>query len=135
MPHIVVEYSANLEEDLDIRGLVEKVHEAALASGVFEIGAVRTRAERRDVYRIADGDTDNGFIHVDLRIAPGRDAATRKRVAQSVLDVVAEATRPVFARSGLGLSAEVHEIDNSAAVRINNLHERMAAEGAPRRAS
>jgi 5-carboxymethyl-2-hydroxymuconate isomerase len=135
MPHIVVEYSANLEKDLDIAGLVDKVHEAVLASGVFELGAVRTRAERRDVYRIADGDPDNGFVHVDLRIAPGRDGATRKRVAEAVLDVVASATRQIFARSGLGLSVEVREIDNSAAVRLNNLHERMAAKGAARRAA
>jgi 5-carboxymethyl-2-hydroxymuconate isomerase len=77
MPHIVVEYSANLEKSIDIRALVRRVHEAVLASGVFELGAVRTRAERREVYEIADGDPDNGFIHVGLSIAPGRDAATR----------------------------------------------------------
>ena len=71
MPHIVVEYSANLDKDLDIRNLVDRVHEAVLASGVFELGAVRTRAERRDVYRVADGDPNNGFVHVDIRIAPG----------------------------------------------------------------
>jgi 5-carboxymethyl-2-hydroxymuconate isomerase len=129
MPHIIVEYSANLEPSVDIPALLREVHKAALASGVFQIGAIRTRAERRDQFVIADGDPSNGFIHVDMRIAPGRDAATRMRVAQTVLDVVAGATRDVFARTGLGLSAEVREIDNSAAARLNNLHERMAAKG------
>ena len=39
MPHIVVEYSANLEEELDIRALLTKIHAAVLASGVFKVSA------------------------------------------------------------------------------------------------
>jgi 5-carboxymethyl-2-hydroxymuconate isomerase len=135
MPHITIEYSANLEKDVDIRALVHGVHAAALASGVFEMGAVRTRAERRDVYEIADGDPANAFIHVDLNMAPGRDVAARKRVAQATLDVVAEATKAVFTRSGLALSVEIHEIDNATALRLNNLHARMAAKGQSRKAA
>jgi 5-carboxymethyl-2-hydroxymuconate isomerase len=45
-----------------------------------------------------------------------------------VLDTIVAETREVFARTGLGLSVEVREIDNSAAVRRNNLHERVAAK-------
>jgi 5-carboxymethyl-2-hydroxymuconate isomerase len=135
MPHIIVEYSANLEKDLDIRALIHAVHQAALASGVFELGAVRTRAERRDVYEIADGDPDNAFIHVDLNIAPGRNVDARKRVADAILSVVRDSTRTVFARSGLAISVEIREIDNSAAVRLNNLHARMAAKSATGKAA
>lgn len=134
MPHVVVEYSANLEEELDIRALLQKIHAAVLASGVFTVGAVRTRAERREVYVIADGDPDNAFMHIDIRMAPGRDAPTRKIVAQGVLDTIAAETRDVFARTGLGLSVEVREIDNKASLRLNNLHERMAAKSHAMRA-
>jgi 5-carboxymethyl-2-hydroxymuconate isomerase len=134
MPHVVVEYSANLEEKLDIRALLQKIHAAVLASGVFKVGAVRTRAERREVYVIADGDPDNAFFHTEIRMAPGRDPRERKSVAQGVLDTIAAETRDVFARAGLGLSVEVREIDNSASVRLNNLHERIAAKGLALRA-
>ena len=127
MPHIRVEYSANLEQDADIRALVDQVHAAVLKTGVFELGAVRTRAVRRDVYRIADGDPGNVFVHVDASIAPGRDAATRKRVAQAILDTIAAATCTIAATRGVALSVEIREIDNSAALRLNNLHERLRA--------
>ncbi len=129
MPHVTIEYSANVEKSVDIFALVRDVHKTVLATGVFELGAVRTRVLRSDLYEIADGDPDNGFIHVMLRIGPGRAAPIRKRVAQAVLDAVAEATKELFARSGLGLSVEVCEIDNSTAVRLNNLHDRIAAKG------
>ncbi len=42
MPHLTVEYSANLENQIDILQLVDKIHQAALKTGVFEVGAVRT---------------------------------------------------------------------------------------------
>jgi 5-carboxymethyl-2-hydroxymuconate isomerase len=128
MPHITVEYSANIEPAVDPRRLIDAVHDAVLRTGVFELGAVRTRAERRDIYRIADGDPGNAFIHVTAHIAPGRDADTRKRVAQAILDTVSAASRDIAARRGLALSVEVSEIDNSAALRQNNLHERMRAK-------
>jgi 5-carboxymethyl-2-hydroxymuconate isomerase len=133
MPHIVVEYSANLEPAIDISRLLRTVHDAVLDSGVFKIGAVRTRAERRDLWVIADGDPTNSFVHVELRMAPGRDDTTRKRLADTILAALAATTRDVFQRVGMGLSVEVREIDNSAAVRLNNLHERMAAKDSARR--
>jgi 5-carboxymethyl-2-hydroxymuconate isomerase len=133
MPHIIVEYSANLEPAVDIERLVRDVHAVALRSGVFEVGAVRTRAERRDVFVIADGDPANGFIHVSIHMAAGRDAATRKRVAQTMLDTLASATEDIRAKRGLGLSVEGREIDGSASVRLNNLHERMAAKSLSKR--
>jgi len=51
MPHLIVEYSANLERDVDISRVVAAIHAAALETGVFPIGGIRTRAERRDVYK------------------------------------------------------------------------------------
>jgi 5-carboxymethyl-2-hydroxymuconate isomerase len=127
MPHIRVEYSSNLATDVDIRALIDQVHAAVIATGVFEVAAVRTRAIPREIYRIADGSPDHVFVHVDASIAPGRDAPARKRVAQAILDTVATATRGIAANRGVALSVEIREIDNSAALRLNNLHERLRA--------
>jgi 5-carboxymethyl-2-hydroxymuconate isomerase len=125
MPHFTVEYSANLEGALSPQRLVETVHKAVLASGVFELAGLRTRAERRDIFMIADGDPQNAFIAVIGRVGPGRSAADRMRVAQGVMDALAAETKAVFESRGLALSVELAEIDNDAAVRKNNLHIRL----------
>ncbi|MEI2734300.1 MAG: 5-carboxymethyl-2-hydroxymuconate isomerase [Rhodoblastus sp.] len=127
MPHVIVEYSANLEEDVSARDLVDRIHATIVASGVFPIGGVRTRAERRDVYAIADCDPGNAFCAVLIRIGRGRDEETRKRVSQAVLATLAEATAEAFAKRGLSLSVEIQEIDEAGASRKNNLHERLKA--------
>lgn len=130
MPHITVEYSANLNSDLAIQGLVDSLHKAALETGVFPIGGLRTRAERRDVYAIADRAPDNAFIAVVARIGAGRDADTRRRVAEGLLRTVEAVTRDIFAHRGLSITVEVQEIDPTASLKLNNLHERVRHKAA-----
>jgi len=125
MPHVIVEYSANLEEDVSPRELIDRVHATIVASGVFPIGGVRTRAERRDVYAVADGDPANAFCAILIRIGRGRDEETRKRVSQAVLASLADMTADAFRKRGLSLSVEIQEIDEAGASRKNNLHERL----------
>ena len=126
MPHIIVEYSANLEPQVSPRRLVDALHRAALGTGVFPIGGLRTRAERREVYAVADGDPENGFVAVLARVGQGRDPETRRRVAQTLMTVLETETAEAFRSRGLGLTVEVQEIDGTASLKTNNLHERLA---------
>ena len=126
MPHIVVEYSANLESDLSPQQLIAAIHAAALETGVFPLGGTRTRAERRDMFVVADGNPDNAFVAISARIGEGRDAPTRKRVADALMSVLKRETEGAFRKRGLALSVEVQEIDGAASVKHNNLHERLA---------
>lgn len=128
MPHIVVEYSANLESDVTPQRLVDALHAAALATGVFPLGGLRTRAARRDVYRIADGDPDHAFVAVVARIGKGRPLATREAVAQALMRALEVETAHAFARRGLGLTVEVQEIEGPS-LKTNNLHDRLIATG------
>ena len=125
MPHIIVEYTANLEEALPIAKLVADVHHAVLATGTFKLGAVRTRAARRDIYAIADGDPQNGFINVIARIGRGRALEKRRGLAEAIMAVLDTETAELAASRGLALSVYVEEIDEDGALRKNNLHARM----------
>lgn len=123
MPHIVVEYSSNLRERIVPESLVECVHQAALRTGVFPIGGTRTRASERSCYRVADGHPDNGFVHVVLRIAHGRDLDTRRRVGEHVFGAVCNYLGALFERAPLGISLEIQEIDPQTSWKKNNLHD------------
>ena len=121
MPHLIVEYSANLNNQIDIFKLVETVHHAALRTGVFEVAAIRTRAASRDYYVIADGHRDNAFVAIFVRVAPGRPPETRRRVGQEIFDAACEFLKNVYETTPLAISLEVQEIDNTAAFRKKNL--------------
>lgn len=127
MPHFIIEYSANLEPDLDVLALVRAVHEAALATGIFPIGGLRTRAQRRDHYRIADGHADNRFLHLDVKIAAGRPLELRKTAGETVFKAVTEFLAPLFDRYPLGISMEIMEINPDTSWKRNNLHDIVTA--------
>lgn len=126
MPHLIVEYSANLEGDLDMTAVLDALHAAALETGVFPIGGLRVRGARRDLYKIADGHADNAFIHVQARIGAGRAADVRQKAAEQIFEALKAATAGVFERRPLGLSLEVIEIDPVGTLKHNNLHEAVA---------
>jgi 5-carboxymethyl-2-hydroxymuconate isomerase len=123
MPHLSVEYSSNLETAIDVGALLRAVHAAALATGVFPIGGLRTRAERREHYVIADGHADNGFIHVQARIGTGRTPEVRQKAAEQIFAALKDATADAFATRPLGLTLEMVEIDPVGSLKHNNLHE------------
>ena len=126
MPHLTVEYSANLEPDIDAARLVATVHEAALATGIFPEGGVRTRAARRDVYAIADGHPDNAFVHLAIRIGAGRSPDARKQAGQTIFAALTAALEEVFAARPLGISMELTESNPEMSWKRNNLHDTIA---------
>lgn len=126
MPHIIVDYSANLDTRIDIPALLEKLHAAALETGVFPVGGLRTRAARRDAYVVADRHPDNAYVHVQLRIGSGRTPDVRQKAAEHIFATLKSATTADMAQNPLGLTLEVVEIDPVGALRHNNLHDYVA---------
>ena len=120
MPHIIIEYSANLAESTEIDALVVVLHQAALDDGLPALDALRTRAAPRDHYRIADGDPAYGFVHVTARIGPGREPELIERFRRRLIDTVDEALAPLQPDHPVAISAEVQLIDP--ALRINRNH-------------
>ena len=72
MPHLTMEYSANLEATVDIAALCKAAKATMMDTGLFELGAVRVRALRCDHYAIADEARENAFLAVLVRIGAGR---------------------------------------------------------------
>lgn len=128
MPHVVVEYSRNLEAQVDPTAMLRAVYDAVVATAVFPLGGIRVRAAPRDLFIVGDGDPDNAFVAVTLRIGRGRDEGTRRRVADTLMAALNAVTAGAFATRGLSLSVEIAEIDEAGAARRNNLHERLRRE-------
>ncbi|NNF80821.1 MAG: 5-carboxymethyl-2-hydroxymuconate Delta-isomerase [Rhizobiales bacterium] len=127
MPHLILEYSANLDDVLDIQALVHAVHEAALGTGVFPKGGCRTRGSRCEAYEIADGHADNGFIHLTARIGAGRPVEVRQEAGNAIFAALTASLEEVFAARPIGISFEIVEINPDTSWKKNNLHEAVKA--------
>lgn len=123
MAHIVIEYSANLRGQFDLDAFLRAVHEAALSTGVFPIGGIRTRAYEASHYVIADAHPDNAFVHISLKVGHGRDLSTRKRACEVIFEVACKQLAAVYERLPLGIALEMQEIDPVLTFKKNNLHD------------
>jgi 5-carboxymethyl-2-hydroxymuconate isomerase len=128
MPHVICEYSANLEKKIKIEALLETLHSAMMRTGAAELGGLRTRADRRDQYRIADNDPANGFVNVTIRVAKGRPPEKRRLIAETVFADARKHLDSVYATSPFVLSVEVQEIDPDFRIHESNIRARMKAK-------
>jgi 5-carboxymethyl-2-hydroxymuconate isomerase len=132
MPHIILEYSANLDGQVALDPVLDAVHSAALATGIFPIGGLRTRAERRTHFRIADLHPENAFVHLTVKIGHGRDLPTKQQACEQIFSALTDALAEVFSRRPLGISLELVELHPELSLKHNNLHDyvRLRAERA-----
>lgn len=129
MPHIWIEYSANL--DLDTRKLMREVQDAAVGDGsLYPLAGARTRALRIDDYLIVDGHPDNAFVHVLLRIGHGRSTAQQAALGERVFQALERALAADMARRPLGISLQIQEADPVLNYKRNNYREYLAARAA-----
>ena len=122
MPHIIIEYSNNVEDKIELDKLIEIVHSTAIKTGVFPLGGLRVRCARRDHYKIADGHPDNGFVHLELKIGPGRNQETKIGALKKVFSAVEEFLKPIHENGPLAMSAELNEFDGELRINKNNMH-------------
>ena len=125
MPHFILEYSANLDGELNLDGLFKALHESALETGVFALGGIRFRAHRCDDYLIADADPGNAFVHVTARIGRRRDPDVRQAVAEKIFNTLAEYLDALYQARPLAISFELTELTPGLSFRKNNIHEKI----------
>ena len=128
MPHFTIEYSANLDDRVDMGKVVEIVRKAAVETGIFPLGGIRVRAIRCEHFAIADGRPQHGFLDMVLRLGEGRDLATRKKAGEHIFRALSDHLDPVFAASQCALSFDMQINDKETSWKRNNIHEALKAE-------
>ena len=111
MPHLMIDYSVNVEPDVDIGALCDTLRDVAASIDAFPMAGVKVRAVRVDHYSIADGNPEHGFIDISVRIREGRDMETKQNAAQKIFDAANEFVADVMQRRSLALSLELRDID------------------------
>jgi len=86
-------------------------------TGLFKLNDIKSRAIRRDDFLIGDGDATRTFVALEIQIFTGRDAATRKAIAQKAMEILQKAFAPAVEETPCSLSVQVTEIDREVYLR------------------
>lgn len=121
MPHFHLEYSANLEEKVDISALCDAIRSAAVDIEIFPMPGIRVRATRSDHYSIADGDEKHGFVDLSIRLREGRTEEAKRYAVEKIFSTLCSFMEPVLLQSSVALSAEIRDIDAGLSPKYGNI--------------
>ena len=122
MPHLTLEYTDNI--NFEVQPLLARLHRELVATGAINLKGIKSRAIRHSEYRIADGDPNYAFVHVNLLIREGRPLEIQKEAAQRVMAVLKEAFGYLFEDGYLSLSVDIKEMREGIALTFHNILEK-----------
>lgn len=123
MPHIMIDYSANMEEAVDIAALCELLRKTGIETGVFPMAGIRVRAFKADHVAIADGDPRHGYIDISIRLRGGRSFEARKGATEQLFAAAKAFLEPVIASRPFALSIEMRDIDPELSPKLNTIRD------------
>jgi 5-carboxymethyl-2-hydroxymuconate isomerase len=127
MPHVVIQYTPNIESDMG--GLCRELLAVLIAQKdedgqqLFPIGGTRVLAYPAQHYAVADGKQDYAFVYINARIAAGRSAQARQAAGDAMLACIQAHFASLFAKRLIGITLQIDESPGQVYdARHNNLH-------------
>lgn len=125
MPHLTIEYSANIEDEADLPGFCAAMRDAMVETGIFPLGGIRVRAFPCHTWVIADGGGDCGYLHMICRVGFGRDRETRLEAAETIYSAAEDWLRPKIDRP-FALSLDLDELHPATSLKsYNTIHDHL----------
>ncbi len=115
MPHVVVQYTPNLEPEVDMAALCRELAAVLVAQKdetgkpIFPTGGTRVLAYPAAHYAVADGQGDYGFCYINVRIAVGRSDAMKKIAGDALLERAIAHFSSEFEKRRVGVTIQIDE--------------------------
>ncbi len=113
MPHVIAEYTRNLEGAVRPDAFLATLCDAVLAAGggVFPPESLRARALCFDHYRTT-GDARDGYVHIIFKVGPALDAVVLARSRAALFAAAERSLAAIMDKGRFGLSLEVVVMDD-----------------------
>lgn len=116
---MTLEYTDNLHFNPQI--VLARLHSDLVATGAINLKGLKSRAVRQSEYRIADGNPEYAFVHVNILIREGRPFEVQQDAAQRILGVLRDSFGDRFENGYLSLSVDIKEMRNGIALTDHNI--------------
>ena len=110
MPHLVLEYSANVPDEPDFDRALRRLHEAMTTVGPFDLANVKSRVVRHERFRVEDGSPDRAFVHLTVSVLAGREARVLRETGDALLAVLRESFPRARAERRCDFTVELREM-------------------------
>lgn len=113
MPHLLLEFSANLLEKAAIKNVLAECNQLTCELVASDINNSKARAVEYSTYCIGGGLENGAFLHLNIRVLSGREVAVLKETSQQLCALLEKR----FIRSAdaldLQISVDIGELEDS----------------------
>ncbi|PWY55051.1 hypothetical protein DGG96_13980 [Legionella qingyii] len=111
MPHLILELSNNIDSQ-HLNQLFDKLHQMLAEKLPTQLSNCRSRCVVHPLFYIGDQSPANAFVHLTLKMLPGRDDAKKKSIGKELFDLLDNFFRTGQNELNIMLSVEVLDLDN-----------------------
>jgi len=128
MPHLVILYTANLDQETDMTALCRDLADTMVqqrdetGEPVFPTGGTRVLAYPAPHYAVADGQRDYAFVYLNLRMGYGRSDAIKTGAGDALLARAKAHFSPIFSKRHLGITLQIDEGAEVYNAKHSNIH-------------
>lgn len=124
MPQVVLDYSANVVQEVDFRQLFSELHRALADAAGVDVAACKSRAMCRETFAIGEGGPEQAFVHLEVGLLSGRTGAQKRDIAAVCLDVLARYYADSLEQLDLQITVEVRDMDAQSYQKRTLAHDR-----------
>lgn len=110
VPQIVLEYSSNLPAVVDFNRLFSEVHRSLQDIAGIRLDNCKSRAWKAEDYFIGNGEANNAFVHLQIRIIEGRTPAVKQAIGERCLKILKQLYSASIAVMALQITVEVDDL-------------------------
>ncbi len=115
MPHLTLEYTANIPAPENLAGTLLDMHRVLHEIGGIEIENCKSRLRYVDAFIIGKGDLNNAFLHLDVRFLEGRAEEVKQQIGNELLQILKTTFQPAesskhTSKLNLQITVEIRDI-------------------------
>ena len=114
MPHLTLEYSANINQQIQTNELFSELHQALAGLANLKVENCKGRLVRLEEAYIGRGEPHNAFVHLHIRLLAGRSPELKKRIGQHCLSFLESYFAPSAADHQLQITVEIIDVQPEA---------------------
>jgi len=112
MPHLMLEYTKNLQSKIDFKEIFSKIHGEIIETGEFVSDDIKSRAICIEKYFIGDGDPEKGFVHLSISLLDQRDENLKIQLSKALLQVLSNYLKVNTKENKCQITVEVVNINS-----------------------
>lgn len=107
MPHLTLEYSSNLNEEINYQELFHQLHQVLNEVGNISLGNFKSRAIRREQFVVGHGNIEDAFVHLEMRLLEGKSATLKEVLGQECMLILKEYFKVQLTEFALQITVDI----------------------------